>query len=172
MIPFAPVMSHQPVIDGLEFARTGGKLQGEWPVADFQRLRDVLHANTGSLRYELIGVPQEQGRPALRLRLEGMLQLVCQRCLGALEFPFRIETPLQLAATQSEIDAEPIEAEGPERIVARREMPVHDLIEDELLLAIPIAPRHDHCAERSAQAQGATHAPFAGLRGLISGSKH
>ena len=141
-------------------------------MADFPRLRDALHANTGSLRYELRGVPEEQGRPALNLRLEGTLQMVCQRCLGALEFPLRIETSLQLTATQSEIDAEPIEAEGPERIVAGREMPVHDLIEDELLLAIPIAPRHEHCAERLAQAAGATYAPFAGLRGLIGGNKH
>ena len=165
-------MSHQPVIDGLEFARTGGRLQGDWPLADFPRLRDALHANTGSLRYELRGAPEEQGRPTLKLRLEGTLQLVCQRCLGALEFPLRIEAPLQLAATQSEIDAEPIEAEGPERIVAGREMPVHDLIEDELLLAIPIAPRHERCAERSASTSGATHAPFAGLRGLMGGTKH
>jgi len=165
-------MSHQPVIDGLDFAKTGARRQGEWPLEDFPRLHDLLHASSGSLRYELRGVPEEQGRPALRLRLEGVLQLVCQRCLGALEFPFRIETALLLAATQSEIDAEPIEAEGPERIVAGREMPVHDLIEDELLLAMPIAPRHERCAGQRAQAAGATHAPFAGLRGLMGGTKH
>ena len=163
-------MSHQPVIDGLEFARTGGKLQGDWPVADFPRLRDALQADTGSIRYELRGVPEEQGHPALQLRLEGVLQLVCQRCLGALEFPFRIETSLLLAASQAEIDAEPIEPLGPERIVAEREMPVRDLIEDELLLAIPIAPRHEHCAERKAPAD-TRNTPFAGLRGLM-GTKH
>jgi len=165
-------MSHQPVIDGLEFARTGGKLQGDWPLADFPRLRDALLGNAGSLKYELRGMPEAQGRPALKLRIEGALQLACQRCLGTLEFPFRIETTLLLAGSQAEIDAEPIEAEGPERIVAGREMPVHDLIEDELLLAIPIAPRHEHCAERPSQAPGAKHAPFAGLRGLIGGTKH
>ena len=165
-------MSHQPVIDGLEFARTGGKLQGDWPLADFPRLRDSLLGNSGSLKYELRGVPEEQGRPALKLRIEGTLQLVCQRCLGALEFPFRIENTLVLAETQAEIDAEPIEAEGPERIVAGREMPVHDLIEDELLLAIPIAPRHEHCAERPAPTAGTTQSPFAGLRGLMGGTKH
>ena len=165
-------MSHQPVIDGLEFARTGGKLQGEWPLADFPRLRDALLGNTGSLKYELRGVPEAQGRPGLKLRIEGSLQLACQRCLGALEFPLRIENTLLLAGSQAEIDAEPIEAEGPERIVAGREMPVHDLIEDELLLAIPIAPRHEHCAERQAPESGAKHAPFAGLRGLMGGTKH
>jgi uncharacterized protein len=165
-------MSHQPVIDGLEFARTGGRLQGDWPVADFPRLRDALQADAGTIRYDLQGVAEEQGRPALKLRLEGTLRLVCQRCLGALELPLRIETSLLLAATQSEIDAEPLAAEGPERIVAGREMPVHDLIEDELLLAIPIAPRHEHCAERPGAGTDARHTPFAGLRGLMGGTKH
>ena len=164
-------MSHQPVIDGLEFARSGAKLQGALPVADFPRLRDALHTDAGALRYEMQGVAQEQGRPALRLRLDGSLQLVCQRCLGALEFPFRIEVSLLLAATQAEMDAEPLEPEGLECIVAGREMPVHDLIEDELLLAIPIAPRHELCGGGVRAAARETRSPFAGLRDLIGGTK-
>lgn len=166
------LMSHPPVIDGLEFARTGSKLQGTWPVADFPRLRDVLHADGGTLGYAVQGVPEEQGRPALRLRLEGELQLVCQRCLGALAFALRIEVSLQLAATQAEMDAEPLEAEGPERIVAGRKMPVRDLIEDELLLAIPLAPRHERCAGGAADGPIESRSPFAGLRGLFGDSKH
>ena len=165
-------MSHQPVIDGLEFARTGSKLQGSWAVADFPRLRDSLHTDAGTLRYEVHGVPQEQGRPALRLRLVGSLQLICQRCLGALEFPFCIEVCLQLAATQAEIDAEPLEAAGPDRIVARREMAVHDLIEDELLLALPIAPRHEDCGVAAPGEARGKQSPFAALRGLVGGTKH
>ena len=165
-------MSHQPVINGLDFARTGSKLQGAWPVADFPRLRDVLRTQEGTLQYELRGVPQEQGHPALRLKVDGALQLSCQRCLGALEYPLHIEVVLQLAATQAEVDADPIEAEGPERIAAGREMPVHDLLEDELLLAFPLAPRHEGCAGRKEQAARGGQSPFAELRGLIGGSKH
>jgi uncharacterized protein len=165
-------MSHQPVIDGLEFARTGSKLQGAWPVADFARLRDVLRTNDGTLQYELLGVPQGRGRPALQLKVGGALQLVCQRCLGALEFPLRIDVSLQLAATQAEVDAQPLEAEGPEQIVAGREMPVRELVEDEVLLAIPLAPRHERCAGGQARAAGGEGSPFAGLRGLVGGSRH
>ena len=160
-------MPHQPVIDGLEFARTGAKLQGSWPIADFRRLRDALHAESGALSYALQGVPEEQGCPALRLRLGGTLQLVCQRCLGGLEFPLRIEVSLLLAATQAEVDAVPVDAEGPDRIVAGREMPVHDLIEDELLLALPIAPRHEECAGRAAKGMSDGGSPFAGLRQIL-----
>ena len=165
-------MPHQPVIDGLEFARTGSKLQGAWPVAGFARLRDMLRTDDGTLQYELLGVPRERGRPALQLRVGGALQLVCQRCLGALEFPLHIDVSLQLAATQAEVDAQPLEAEGPEQIVAGREMPVRELVEDEVLLAIPLAPRHERCAGREAQAAVEEKSPFAGLRGLVGGSRH
>ncbi len=169
-------MSHQPVIDGLEFAKAGSRLQGAWPVSEFLRLQDALRSSAGSLHYELQGVPEERGRPALHLTVRGELHLTCQRCLGALEFPLRIETSLRLAETQQEVDAEPLDAEGPECIVAGKEMPVQGLVEDEVLLAIPIAPRHETCAgnarQAAADAPGARQTPFAGLRGLMGGTKH
>ena len=165
-------MSHQPAIDGLEFAKTGSKLQGALPVAGFLRLRDALCTNKGAVQYELLGVPEEQGRPALKLKVAGELQFVCQRCLGALEFPLHIDVSLQLAATQAELDAEPLTAEGPERIVAGREMTVRDLVEDELLLAIPLVLRHERCAGGGPQVRNEKRSPFAGLRGLVGGTKH
>ena len=165
-------MPHQPVIDGLEFARTGAKLQGAWPVAVFARLRDALHTDEGTLRYELLGMPQLRGRPALRLKVGGSLQLVCQRCLGAHEFPLHIDVTLQLAATQAEVDAEPLETEGPEQIVAGREMQVRVLVEDEVLLAIPLAPRHERCEGRELRPASEDKSPFAVLRGLAGGTKH
>ncbi len=173
-----PCMSHQPVIDGLEFARTGSKLQGAWPVAGFPRLRDALRTDEGTLQYDLSGVPRERGWPALRLRVGGTLQLVCQRCLGALEFQLNLDVSLHLAATQAVVDVGPLEAEGPEWIVASREMPVRDLVEDEVLLALPLAPHHERCAGRQGRAESELRelreegSPFAGLRGLVAGTRH
>ena len=53
-------------------------------------------------------------------------------------------------------------------------MQVKALVEDEVLLALPIAPRHEACAagELKASPAGAPQTPFAGLRGLIGGTKH
>jgi len=166
-------MSHQPVIDGFEFARAGAKLEGEWPVAEFERLRDALRTREGILKVRLQGIPEDQGKPALRLRISGTLQLVCQRCLGSLAFALDVEALLHLAATQDEVDAEPLDAEGPESIVAGREMPVRSLVEDEVLLAIPIAPRHPACAGGAREpAQAPRPSPFAGLKGMLGGTKH
>jgi DUF177 domain-containing protein len=163
-------MLHRPLIEALDFARSEGRLSGDWPVADFPRLQGAVQPR-GVLHYEVEGVPQEQGRPALRLRVSGKLQLTCQRCLGALEHSLRVDALLLLFASESEIDAIPVDAEAPDGIVATKELAVRDLIEEEVLLAIPYAPRHDEC-KAGAQAAGTQRArPFADLRALL-GTKH
>ena len=163
-------MLHRPLIDALEFARSRGRLGGDWPAEDFPRLKGAVQSGT-VLRYELEGMPEERGRPALRLRVTGTLQLTCQRCLGALEHPLRVDALLLLYGSESEIDAVPVDAEAPDGIVATKETAVRDLIEEEVLLAIPYAPRHEGCRS-GADAPGAPGArPFADLRSLL-GTKH
>jgi uncharacterized protein len=164
-------MPHRPVIDGFEFARAGSKLSGDWPVSDFPRLRDALYADRGALHYELEGVPEERGRPALHLAVRGTLRLTCQRCLGALDYDLRARSSLLLYASDAELDESSDDAEGPEKVVGGKEMTVHDLIEDEVLLSIPIAPRHEQCTARAGDAPGARQTPFAGLRGLLDGKR-
>ena len=164
-------MPHEPVIDGLEFASAGARQQGTWPASGFPRLRDVLASDAGELAYEIEGVHDERGRPALRLRVRGMLQLRCQRCLEPMAFEVRTDETLVLAVSVAEIHAEPADAHAADRVVAGREMPVRELIEDEIILAVPYAPRHESCSARlSPDADGKT-SPFAGLRGLLGG-KH
>lgn len=162
-------MPQQPVIDGFEFALSGSRLSGDWPATVFQRLREVLYVAEGTLHYELQGLPEQQGRPALRLRVAGRLQLICQRCLGPLEFDVKSEALLVLFAQEAELAGLPVEVDGPERIVAHREMSVLDLVEDEVLLAVPYAPRHEQCSSREGDAPAAPQRPFAGLRALLGG---
>ncbi|MDA8108162.1 MAG: DUF177 domain-containing protein [Betaproteobacteria bacterium] len=160
-------MPHQPVIDALEFARAGASLRGTCPVAEFPRVRDELFADSGALEYELHGERDAQGRPALRLRVRGALQLVCQRCLGAVELPVDIDATLVLAASQGEIDGEPLTVESPDRVLAGKSLPVRELIEDELLLAVPYAPRHTQCELRGPAGREARQSPFVKLGALL-----
>lgn len=160
-------MSHQPVIDGFEFASAGATQQGVWPLSDLPRLRDMLASDEGEVAYRVQGTRDEHGRPALQLHVEGTLQLRCQRCLEPLPFAVKADDLLVLAATLSEIHAEPTDAHAPDRIVAGKEMPLRDLVEDELILAVPYAPRHESCAAGTPADEGRGNSPFAGLRGLM-----
>lgn len=160
--------AHQPVIDGFEFASAGATQKGTWPLSDFPRLRDVLAQDAGEVAYEIRGVRDEHDRPALRLKVSGTLALRCQRCLEAMPFEVSTDETLVLAATLAEIHAEPASTQAADRVVAGREMALRELIEDELILAVPYAPRHEECVPAGmAEGEGAKSSPFAGLRGLI-----
>jgi uncharacterized protein len=171
MISSAAFMPYLPVIDGFEFASAGASKEGDWPLADFPRLRDLLASDSGEVHYRIEGVRDERGRPGLRVRVRGTLQLRCQRCLEAMALEVDTDETLVLAASVAEIHAEPADASAPDRVVAGREMPVRDLVEDELILAVPYAPRHESCTARPAPDAQEKSSPFAGLRGLMGG-KH
>jgi uncharacterized protein len=166
MISFAWFMSHQPVIDGFEFASAGAAQEGRLPLTAFPRLRDVLVSDTGEIEYRLRGLRDERGRPSLRLNVRGTLPLRCQRCLERLSLEVDADALLVLAESQAEIDAESGNAEAPDRVLGSKEMAVRDLVEDELLLALPYAPRHDEC-EAPEGGEVVTASPFAVLRGMI-----
>src|SRR5437660_1692890 len=122
-------MSHQPVIDGFEFASAGAAQQGVWPLSGFARLRELLASDGGEVGYALQGTRDVRGRPSLRVSVSGTLQLRCQRCLEPMPFKVQAEELLVLAATQAEIDAEPADASAPDRVVAGKEMAVRVLLE-------------------------------------------
>jgi uncharacterized protein len=127
----------------------------------------MLASDTGDIAYTVQGTRDDQGRPALQLRVRGALQLRCQRCLEAMPFEVDLNERLVLAATQAEVDAAPSDPSAPDRVVAGKEMPLRDMIEDELILAIPYAPRHESCLAHPGREEPETRSPFANLRGLM-----
>ncbi len=158
-----------PIIDGFEFAGAGSSMRGAWAAGEFPRLRTLLHDETGSVEYELQGVRDELGRHSLQLRVRAGLRLTCKRCLEAVGAELREDVTLWLARSQSELDAQPLTAEGPDGIVAVKDLAVRDLVEDQLLLALPYAPRHEDCAAQGSAAPVERQTPFAGLRGMLRG---
>ena len=147
MISFARLCrTSRRSIDGFEFASAGATQQGVWPLSDFPRLRDMLASDAGEVAYEISGVRDERGRPAPAAQGERHAALRCQRCLEPMPFEVQTDETLVLAATLAEIHAEPADAHAPDRVVAGKEMAVRELIEDELILAVPYAPRHEDCA--------------------------
>lgn len=161
-------MSHQPVLNSLEFATTNAKLKGLWPVGDLPRLRDLIVTRDGEIGYRIEGTRDDDGRAALRVHVGVRLQMNCQRCLEPMWVALESENLLVLAASQAEIEAEALEIDAPDRIVANDALPVRDLIEDEILLAIPNTPRHERC-KRALPEHRETSSPFSGLRSMLEG---
>ncbi len=134
-------MFAQAVIDSLEFARTEQTLHGNLPVPGLLRLQDSLHDALGQVDVVVRGGKDGQRRPTLRVDVTGALHLRCQRCLGQLDYPLRLSNTL-LLVSQAEAESEELDEMEADWIVASSELDVAALIEDEIILSLPYAPRH------------------------------
>lgn len=135
-------MSEQVVIDNLDFARNGRVLRGIAPLAELTRLQDVLLSNEGSLDYILSGMFDAKGEPLLVCQIDGKLVLRCQRCLDEMEFPLHLESRLRLVRGATQFDVLDESEEDVDSIPVSAEMDVLALVEDEILLSLPISPLH------------------------------
>lgn len=135
-------MSEQAVIDNLEFARHGAVLQGELAIARLDRLQALLFSSQGSLNYTLSGKIGAKGESLLECCIDGRLVLQCQRCLEALEYPLHVVSTLKVVKGLTQFDDVGDEDEAVDSIPASAAMNVSALIEEEILLNLPISPLH------------------------------
>jgi len=159
-------MFTRPFIDSLDFARRGGELSGEVPVAELPRMADMLADSEGEISYVLRGLVAHDGKPQLELTLDGTCNLRCQRCLNALSYPIKLVSKLRLVS-EGEMDSTDIEDDEVDNIPAEKRLDVLALLEEELLLSLPIAPKHEsgEC-EIAVEGLNRSNNPFAVLAGL------
>lgn len=152
-------MSQPGVIDGLQFARSAGELRGELYQSQLPRLAE-LQCATEAVSFALSGAIDPEGRPTLRISVRGSLRLVCQRCLDQVEFPVEIDSELFLSGSEREIAETDDELD---RIIAGKAMEIAELVEDEILLILPMVPRHERCEAPAASEPESRPSPFAVL---------
>lgn len=161
-------MYARPFIDSLDFARYGREISGEVPVAELPRLQDMLESPQGILSYTVQGGVDKLGSHFLDLNVTGRCRLRCQRCMEGMDYPVRLDTRL-LLHDQASLDALGDEEEEFDSILADAHLDVLNLLEEEILLSLPIAPRHETGACRVAGSenlhQDERH-PFAVLANL------
>jgi uncharacterized protein len=135
-------MPEQVVINSIEFARNGESLNGHIAVAKLSRLQDLLSSSSGMLEYMLTGKRGENDKFFLVCTVKGMLQLRCQRCLEALAYPVDFHSELELVGDEQVLPAVVNEDELTDAIKVDPNLDVLALVEDEVLLGLPMAPTH------------------------------
>jgi len=173
MIAFAPFMSDQPkqdlagvVFDALDFARDGRLKVGKVAVAALGRLSDVVLDTAGELQCEVRGERDRQGDSFLNLRVSGVLALRCQRCLEPMQYQVLVDNRLRLIPPGAEWPEDELEDDSADAIEATQEFALLPLIEEEVLLVLPIAPIHDSCETPVAAGKDQESSPFAVLAKL------
>jgi uncharacterized protein len=156
-------------IDGLEFAAEGGVIEASVPLTSLPRLAEVVSGTAGSLDCCITGERDDDGKSWLRLWVCGNFDLVCQRCLAALVFPLQLESRLLLVPPGRPWPEEELAEDGFDAVPAEKEMALLPLIEEEVLLALPIAPRHESCETPVPLVKEHEASPFAALAGFKKG---
>lgn len=139
-------------LDVNRFAEAAATLSGEEPVQAYSRLGAELAgpAADSRVRWEAVGTERnghaEAAVPWLHLSASSTVPLVCQRCLTPVDVELKVDRWFRFVADEGTAAVEDEESEE-DVLVASRDFDLHALIEDELLMEIPVTPRHEHCPE-------------------------
>ena len=134
-------MKAQGRFDGFGVAAQRAVIAGRVDVAALPRVADVLAdaGGTADIAYRITGSADAAGRPALEVAVAGAVSLRCQRCLQPFRWPVEQTTLLLLARDERELAR--IDEDEHEALLADAPLDAMTLVEDELLLTLPFAPR-------------------------------
>jgi len=127
-------------VDPFRFADNAIRLQGVLYVNDLERLCDYLHKHSGEIRVDLTFGKNEQGIRFLTGKLSGHLQLQCQRCME--DLAYEITNKIWLAIVHTEEEAAQLPSGYDAIIVDNDILVIQDMIEDELIVSLPVVPMH------------------------------
>ncbi|KAF1030372.1 MAG: Large ribosomal RNA subunit accumulation protein YceD [Burkholderia plantarii] len=153
-----PAVSLDPhAFDLFEFARSGRQAAGGVRLAQLPRMLNEVPADApdrdttftwqaeGSTQSELQDDGTDGQQPYLRLALHGSAWLECQRCVSPYLQAFDVDMTYRIVATEEEAEEFPLDDDEVDVIVGSRQFDLVDLIEEELLLSLPLVPKHDVC---------------------------
>lgn len=126
---------------------------GSVPLAKLPRLAASLAETSGTLQVELQATRDEEGQDWLHGEIRGQLPLTCQRGLHA--FDWTCDVALSVCLVETEAEEERLLNECESYRVEDDQLPLRDLVEDEVLLALPMMPRCEdpNCIKRLVKKQ-------------------
>lgn len=148
-----PVVFNPRRLEVAAFAKAQAELHGSVPLVDMLRLAEGLVSPadevpapahwqaSGSQRQVLGGIPEVR----LRLQAQARVWLTCQRCLAPMDLELSVDRVFRFVHNEDEA-AQLDETTDDEDVLALgRPLDLLSLVEDELIMALPIVPRHETC---------------------------
>lgn len=141
-------------LDVKAFAKKQMHIEGDIPLVQLARLReDCVGEVTGQVSWAAQGmlVPGQDGQDAIWLHLEASTQvpLTCQRCLNPVPTELEIAQDFRFVVDEATALAEDDESQE-DLLVLSQGFDLLELIEDELLMALPLVPMHEACMSEHA----------------------
>ncbi|MDO4433016.1 MAG: YceD family protein [Alysiella sp.] len=165
-------MLNRILINPLTFAADKAILQGEVALQELDErvcVPEMAETNR-KIAYQITGGIDVLQRPFLDLSVSGDLKLHCQRCLLPTDFQLNENVRIVLFSDEETLDNAMVSDESLEGMLLDEELDMLTLVEDQILMALPISPKHNDCddAHLDKVNQGKPN-PFAVLSGLKKG---
>ena len=143
--------------------------EGTFVPADLERLEDSLADDRGELKYRITAQLDPQRRKVVSCIIEGFVFLTCQASLEAFRHDVSVADRLILVDSEEELPGIEEESESEDYVVADEPLDIRDLVEDAVLLALPMVPRKpglEAAKGEEGHDEAAKPSPFAALQGL------
>jgi uncharacterized protein len=126
--------------DPARLCALGKAYEGAIPLADLSRLAPLLTSTEGEAAFALAFRMDAEGRPVVQVKVRASLPVQCQRCLDTMMH--EVDSTSRLVVVSGPEEAERLPDDLDPLLVGNDRVALRSLLEDELLLAIPAAPRH------------------------------
>lgn len=171
-------MSYGPLpkrVDPRKLAEREVKIEGVAAVSAMPRLCSLLANDTGNIQVSLSFAVDEQRLRTVSGSAGGSVMQTCQRCLEPVSVD--VEAEVNLAMVLNEEQAKNLPRYYDPLIVEAEDVELLSLIEDELILSLPLVAYHEDCsiqtsfgdADEAARTQENKPNPFSVLAELKKG---
>ena len=110
------------------------------PLAELPRVSHELTSKDGEAKGK-VRFSRQQGRAVADLEVSAQPEVVCQRCMQPMRWPVNVESRIALVSDYAAADR--VAAELEVFLVEGESLSVRDLVDEEVLLALPHVPLHD-----------------------------
>jgi uncharacterized protein len=137
-------------LDVKSFARATGAMSGQDLLSKYERIMEdteglgAERSLDWGIRGEMRVGPAGDEQAWLHLAVQALVPLTCQRCLRPADMDVMVDRAFRFVDSEALAEAQDDEAEE-DVLVLSREFNLRELIEDELLMALPLVPRHETC---------------------------
>lgn len=160
-------MPDHPVIHLDRIAEKPLVFEGDLRPGEAPRLQDALANGEGALHYKVSARLDRQRRKVVSCIIEGFVFLTCQTTLEAFRHAVSIDDRLVLVDDESRLPPIEEESDAEDYMVADQPLDVLGLVEDAVLLSLPMVPRKPGLEEpHEKKPAGRAESPFAALASL------
>jgi uncharacterized protein len=137
-------------LDLVSFAQSHAELAGQEPLEKYERLSAEAHGDAADRMVEWTARGESRLARSgsdeiwLHLHAQATLPMICQRCMTPVDVTIVVDRPFRFVADE-EAAAVQDEASDEDVLALSRAFDLPVLIEDELLMEIPVVPRHETC---------------------------